>query len=172
MKDFSLCRELSRKVCKDLGVTPYSVRKVSLTHPELMLKETVKISDENGLVKKIPMWYGEARGSNGLMCCLLTVIDENIDNFEMACIIGFKNFHGELQQDATMIGFRYDWSNDSDEGTIITKLGDKWMAISLSQRLLLALGLENMVQDGITWNPGIPPAEFKNHLSEIIEVDN
>lgn len=172
MRHSSLCRELSRKVCNDLGATPYSIRQAGLTHPDLILKDTIKIS-EDGVTKTIPMWYGEALGSSGLMCCLLVAIDDDPDNLEIACIIGFKNSSGELQQDAVIVGFRYDWANDSDEGMMIGKISDKKFAMSLAQRLTLALGMENMVQDGVQWKAGgIPPPEFRKILSEIIEVDN
>jgi len=55
----------------------------------------------------------------------------------------------------------------------LVKSGDKWLPMMLTQRLQLALGLENMVQDGVHWMPQSKvPEEFRKNLSEIIEVDN
>lgn len=172
MSDDGLYRELSRKLCKDLGGTPFSLHKVGLTHKDLSVKSTLKVQDEKGVVKKPPMWYGEAMGSDGLMCCLMAALDDDPDSLEVACVIGFKNIRGELQEDAVRIGFRYDWSDEADTGTILMRAGDKWLPISLSQRLQLALGFENMVQDGVLWEPRQVPEELKKNLSEIIEVDS
>ena len=172
MRDFDLCRELSRKLCKDIGATPFSLTKAGLTHPDLLVKNTLNIQDEKGLVRKAPMWYGEALGAEGLLCCLLAALDDNPDSLEIACVIGFKNSSGELQEDAVRMGFRYDWANDTDAGTLIMRAGDKWLPISVGQRLQLALGFENMVQDGALWNAAAKvPEELRKNLSEIIEVD-
>lgn len=173
MRDSNLCRELSRKLCKDLGATPFSIRKTGLTHSDLLVKSVLKISDEKGLVKEAPMWYGEVTGSEGLVCCLMAALDDDPDNLEIVCVIGFKNIRGELQEDAVRAGFHYDWANDSDDGTLIMRAGDKWLALSVGQRLQLALGFENMVQEGAQWNPAPSvPEELRMNLSEIIEVDN
>jgi hypothetical protein len=172
VRDPELCRELSRKLCKDLGATPFSLKKAGITHPDLLVKEPLKIADENGLVKKAPVWYGEAFGVEGIMCCLLTALDDKSDSLEIVCVIGFKNQSGELQEDAVRVGFRYDWASEGDVGTLIMRAGNKWLALSLAQKLQLALGFENMVQDGILWRQGPNvPEELRKNLSEIIEVD-
>ena len=173
MREFELCRELSRKLCKDLGATPFSLRKAGLTHPDLQVRGSLRVSDEKGVVEEVPMWYGEVLGVEGLMCCLLAVLDESPESLEVACIIGFKNAHGELEAQAIRAGFRYDWGSDSDEGILIMKVKDQWVGLSLAQRLQLSLGFENMVQEGALWKPAPNvPEEFRKNLSEIIEVDN
>lgn len=173
MKDQDLCKELSRKLCKDIGCTPFSIGKVGLTHLDLKIKETLKLQDENGVVKKAPMWYGEALGSDGLMCCLLVGLDPDPDNLEIACVIGFKDTAGNLQEDSVRLGFRYDWTSDTDPGTLIMRAGDKWLEVSLMQWLQIALGFESMVQDGILWNTSTNiPEELKNNLLSIIDIDN
>lgn len=172
MTEFNLCKELSKKLSKDLGATPFSIGKTSLTNKDFLVKSTIKIQDEKGVVKNIPMWYGEAQGLEGKTCCLLAALDDNPDTLEIAVVIGFKNFEDELQQDAVRAGFRYDWANDEDKGILIVKAGDKWLEVSLAQRLQLALGFEHMVQDGVLWNPVVEvPEELRKNLSEIIEVD-
>jgi len=171
MTDFMLNRELSRKLSKDLGATPFSLGKTSLTHKDLLVKSTLKVQDDKGLVKKIPMWYGEAFGIEGKTCCLLTALDPSLDSLEIAAVVGFKDIEDNLQEDAVRVGFRYDWANEDDKGTLIVKAGDKWIEVSLAQRLQLALGFEHMVQDGVLWQPGEPPEELRKNLSEIIEVD-
>ncbi len=173
MREMELCRELSRKICKDLGATPFSIGKVSITHEDLLTKQSLKLRDEKGVVNNVPLWYGEAYGQHGLMCCLLAAIDQDPDSLEIACIIGFKNTKGEIEASSTRCGFRYDWTDDSDPGTLLVKSNDKWLPMTLTQRLQLALGLENMVQDGVLWSqqPKVPE-EFRNNLSEIIEVDD
>lgn len=171
MTNIALCKELSKKLAQDFGATPFSLGQVSLTHKDLLVKSTLKVQDEKGVVKNIPMWYGEALGMEGKTCCLLTALDPNPDSLEIACIIGFKDVEDHLQEDAVRAGFRYDWSNEDDKGTLIVRAGDKWLEVSLAQRLQLALGFEHMVQDGVMWQPGEVPEEFRKNLSEIIEVD-
>jgi hypothetical protein len=171
MREMELCRELSRKMCKDLGATPFSIGKASITHEDLLVKPPLIVRDEKGVVTTVPLWYGEAHGIQGLMCCLLTALN-NPDNLEVSCLIGFKNSIGEIQSSSARIGFQYDWTDDSDPGSLLVKSNDKWLPMALAQRLQLALGLENMVQDGVLWTqqPKVPE-EFRKNLSEIIEVD-
>lgn len=172
MRHQELCKELSRKLCHDLGATPFSLNKTSLTHPELKVHIDLKIQDEKGVVKTPPVWYGEAPGADGLMCCLLTALDDNPDNLEIACVFGFKDPDGNLQEHAVRAGFRYDWASESDGGTLIMRAGEQWLELSLMQRLQLSLGFESMVQDGVIWSRGVSvPAELQKNLSEIIEVD-
>lgn len=172
MSNKDLERELTRKIAKDLGATPFSIGKVSMTHNDLLVKPSLRISDEKGLVKNVPLWYGEAYGLHGLMCCLLTALNPDPDNLEVACVIGFKNTRGEVQKGATRAGFKYDWADDADQGLMLVNVKDQWLPLTMVQRLQLALGLENMVQEGVLWNaqPKVPE-EFKKNLSEIIEVD-
>lgn len=170
MTDFALSKELSRKIAQDLGATPVSIGKTSMTHNDLSIK-SLKVQVENDLVKNIPMWYGEAIGSLGKTCCLLSAIEPNPDSLELAAVIGFKDFEDNLQEGSPRVGFRYDWANPDDKGTWIIKSGDKWIELSLAQKLQLCLGFEHMVQDGIQWNPGSMPDELRKDLSEIIEVD-
>lgn len=173
MREVELCRELSRKMAKDLGATPFSIGKASLTHEDLLVKPALRIEGEKGVVTTVPLWYGEAYGQQGLMCCLLAALDQDPDNLEIACVIGFKNTQGEIQNSSPIVGFKYDWTDDLDPGILLVKSNDKWLPMTLSQRLLLALGLENMTQDGILWTqqPKVPE-EFRANLSEIIEVDS
>jgi hypothetical protein len=172
MREFALCKELSLKLAKDLGATPFSIGKVSLTHSDLLTKKMLNVSDEDGVVRKIPIWYGEAKGSEGTVCCLLSGLDVDPDKLEFACVIGFKDFSGEFQSDSIRMSFHYDWANDEDPGTIVMKAGDKWLPISLAQRLQLILGFETMVQDGILWQSSSNiPEELQKDLAEIIEVD-
>lgn len=172
MKDFDLCRELSRKLCKDLGATPFSITKAGLTHEDLRIQSDLKVQDENDVVKEVPMWYGEANGLEGRTCCLLAALDPDPDSLEIVCVIGFKTFDGEIQPGYTRTGFRYDWANDDDHGTLIMFAKDKCLEMSMSQRLQLALGFECMVQEGVLWNPqGKVPDEFRKNLSDIISLD-
>jgi hypothetical protein len=172
MREFDLCRELSRKLAKDLGATPFSMCQVSLTHSELKINKTLKVSDEDGEVRNVPLWYGEAVGSEGITCCLLAGLDSDPDRLEFACVIGFKDFNGKFQADNVRLSFHYDWENDEDPGTIMMKAGDKWLPVSLAQRLQLVLGFEIMIQDGILWNSSAKiPDDMEKDLSDIIEVD-
>ncbi len=171
MRENDLCRELSRKICKDLGATPFSIGKVSLTHKDLLVKPPLRVQGEKDVVTTVPLWYGEAYGQQGLMCCL-AALDQDPDNLEIACVIGFKDSRGEIQSTSTRCGFKYDWSDDSDPGILLVKSNDKWLPMTLAQRMTLALGLENMIQDGVLWTqqPKVPE-EFRKNISEIIEVD-
>lgn len=172
MREQELCRELSRKICKDLGASPYTIGKISLTHKDLLIQQGLKLSDEKDVVKNIPMWYGEAIGTHGVMCCTLAALEQDKENLEIAALISFKDANGDLDKNSTIAGIRYDWSDDLDFGTFLVKSNDKWLSMTLSQRLQLSLGLENMVQDGIMWvsQPNIPE-EVRKNLIEVIEVD-
>ena len=171
MREFALCRELSINLAKDLGATPFSIGKVSLTHSDLLTKKILNVSDEDGEVRKVPVWYGEARGAE-TVCCLLAGLDVDPDKLEFACVIGFKDFSGEFQPDSIRMSFHYEWANAEDPGTMVMKAGDQWLPISLAQRLQLILGFETMVQDGILWQASSKiPEELQKDLSEIIEVD-
>jgi len=172
MRESALCKELSLKLAKDLGATPFSIGKVSLTHSELLTKIRLNISDEDGKVRRIPLWYGESSGSEGIVCCLLAGLDDDPDKLEFACVIGFKDFSGVFQADGIRLSFHYDWANEEDPGTMVMKAGDKWVPISLAQRLQLVLGFETMIQDGVLWKQSSNiPDELQKDLAEIIEVD-
>jgi len=173
MREFSLCKELSLKLAKDLGAAPVSFGKTSLTHPDLLTKFSLKVSDEDGgEVRKVPIWYGEALGEDGLSCGILAGLDTNPDQLEFAFILGFKDFNGEFQEDGVRLSFHYDWANETDPGTMVMKAGDKWLPLSLAQRLQLILGFETMVQDGVLWQASLNiPEELRKDLAEIIEVD-
>lgn len=172
MREVELCKELSRKFCKDIGATPFSLNKAGLTHPDLLVKTKLKLSDENGVVKNVPLWYGEAVGLEGKTCCLLAALEPDPDKLEVACVIGFKDTQDQLQEDAVRAAFRYDWANEEDYGILVMRAGDRWLELSLSQRLQLALGFENMVQDGVLWNPQPNvPEELRKNLSDIISLD-
>ena len=173
MREFSLCKELSLKLAKDIGATPVSFGKVSLTHKELLTTYSVNVSDEDGgEIRKVPIWYGEALGGDGISCGLLAGLDTDPNKLEFAFVLGFKDFGGEFQTEGLRISFHYDWANDTDPGTILMKVGDRWLPISLAQRLQLVLGFETMIQDGVQWqvSPSIPE-ELRKDLAEIIEVD-
>jgi len=172
MREFELCKQLSRKMCKDLGVTPFSITKASLTHQDLSVPSNLKIQEEDGSIKVIPMWYGEANGGEGITCCLMAGLDANPETLEIVCVIGFKDFFGEIQSSALRAGFRYDWTNDEDGGTLVFRAKERWLEFTLAQRLQFALGFEYMVQDGVLWNsqPKVPE-EFRKNLSEIISLD-
>ena len=176
MREFSLCRELSMKLAKDLGATPFSFGKTSLTHSDLLTKISLNVVGENdegqSELKKVPMWYGEANGSNGIVCCLLAGLDTYPDSLEFACVLGFKDGTGIFQPDETRLSVHLDWANDEDSGTMAMKVGDIWIPIDLAQRLQLVLGFEVMVQDGILWRESQDIPELLLHdLTEIIEVD-
>lgn len=172
MREFALCKELSLKLSKDLGYTPFSFGKVGMTHKELLTNIDFNVSDEDGEIKNVPIWYGEAIGGEGLTCCLLAGLDTNIEKLEFACIFGFKDFEGKFQTDGLRLSFHYDWANEEDPGTMVMKAGDQWVPISLAQRLQLILGFETMVQDGVLWQSSTKiPEDLLNDLSEIIEVD-
>ena len=171
MREFALCKELSLKLAKDLGATPFSIGKISLTHSDLLTKISLNVSDESG-VHGVPVWYGEAHGAEGTVCCLLAGLDSDPDKLEFACVVGFKDFGGVFQSEGIRLSFHYDWANEEDPGTMVMKAGDKWLPISLAQRLQLVLGFETMVQDGIQWQQSSNiPDELQKDLAEIIEVD-
>jgi hypothetical protein len=174
MKDFDLCRELSKKLCKDLGCTPFSVGKAGLTHDDLVVHSHLKVEDENGDVKVVPMWYGEAAGTQGKTCCLLATLDPDPDALEIVCVIGFKDFKGQILENAVRCAFQFDWADESDGGTLLIWMGngvERWVEVSLSQRLQLALGFETMVQEGILWNEEKNvPEIFRENLSSVLEA--
>ena len=171
MREFALCKELTLKLAKDIGATPLSFVKVSLTHSDLLTNIILNVADEDGTVRKIPIWYGEAAGEFGITCGLLAGLDSDPNKLEFACILGLKDSTGELTDDFRL-SFHYDWTNEEDPGTIVMRAGEKWIPISLAQRLQLAIGFEMMVQDGVVWQPSANiPKELQADLTAIIEVD-
>jgi hypothetical protein len=56
MREMELCRDLTRKICKDLGATPFSIGKVSVTHEDLLTKPALNLRDEKGVVSSVPLW--------------------------------------------------------------------------------------------------------------------
>ena len=172
MREFSLCKELSVKLAKDLGASPFSIGKTSLTHIDLITNINLSVCDEDNETATIPVWYGETKGIDGIICCLLAGLDSNPDSLEIACVLGFKDFDGGFQADGVRISFHYDWTNDQDPGTLVMKAGDKWIPLSLSQRLQLILGFETMIQDGVMWQKsGNIPDLLQRDLAETIEID-
>lgn len=170
MKDFNLCKELSIKLSSLLGATPFSIGKVSLTHKDFS-KNPLKISSDDDSQTYIPLWYGEAFGEEGTMCCLLAGLDTDPEKLEIACVIGFKDFDNQFRSDGFRLSFHYDWTNDDDPGTMVMRAGDRWLPISLAQRLQLLFGFETMVQDGVEWKVGEVPPELQADLVSVIEVD-
>lgn len=174
MSEFALFKELSKKLSKDFGATPLSINKTGLTKKEFLLKRKLKISlnDDQNKIQENNVWYGEALGYDSITCCLLTILINSDDSFEIVCIIGFKNLSGELQSDAIRIGYKYDYLNDSDPGTIVAKAGNQWVPVDLVQKLQILLGFEFMIQDGVSWNPSFKIAEdFWTDLYNLIEED-
>lgn len=163
----NLTRELSKKILQDLGATPITLGKTSLTHSALSIRDKIKISDENGQIEEVPTWYGELLGSGGLTCCLLSALNKSS---EIIFVIGFKTFNGDVDDSSIKIGFQFDWNSESDEGSYFFKnTDDQWLPLTLAQILQFALGMECMVQEGGQWNPGEVPKAFRRYLSEIID---
>jgi hypothetical protein len=175
MREFTLCKELNLKLAKDLGATPFTFGKISLTHHDLLTNINIQISDENGNLQKIPVWYGEAIGSESISCGILAGLysdSEQSSPDEFVFVLGFKNFNGEFQTDGIRLSLHYDWTNNEDPGTLVMKVRDKWITVSLAQRLQLILGFETMVQEGVMWQASSNiPEELRKDLVEIIEVD-
>jgi len=170
MTDKVLCNELTKKFLKDIGGTPYSFGKAGLTHKDLRRKETLKLSEEKGVVQTVPMWYGEAQGLSAKTCALICSLSHQGDDLEVAGVVGFRSGTGEIMKGSGCIGFYFDWKNEQE--LLKIKLQDKWLPLDMSARLRLGLGFETMVQEGVLWNtsPSIPEPFLKN-LQEMIEVD-
>jgi hypothetical protein len=163
----TLDRELVKNILKNIGATPISIGKCGLTDNELLVKnDFFKVLIDNE-VKDIPMWYGEISGFGGLLCCLLT----SINNEEYICIIGFKDVEGNFKENGLIFGFNFDWTDDQDPGIIMLKTSDKWVPIGMVQKLKLALGFENIEQEGLIWKSSKLPKILRKNLSEMIELD-
>lgn len=160
----NLSNELALQISKNLGATPMTIGKIGLTDPSFLTQSQLKLSDEDGVVKYAQMWYGETKGSDNTVCCLLTLLDEEV--FEICAVIMFKDLSGDIEDSA--MGFRYSWN---DDGFFLLKNKERWLPMTMAQKLQLALGIEVMVQDGLTWNEGEMPEEIKKNLSQIISLD-
>jgi hypothetical protein len=159
----TLSKELAKQIAKNIGANPVSIGKIGLTIPELLTKSQLKISDEDGVIKYSQMWYGEIKGSDNIVCCLLSLLEQ--EPFEICSVIMFKDFSGDITDNA--IGFGYSHDNES----FLLKIGERWLPMTMAQKLQLALGVEVMVQDGLVWNCEEMPEEIKKNLSEIISID-
>jgi hypothetical protein len=172
MREFDLCKELSRKLAKDLGVTPISFGKTSLTHPDLLVN-TLNIIDEDNKVSKVPIWYGEAIGGENIACGLLAVLNTKPEDLEFVFVLGFKNLNGQFQTNEITLSFSYNWQDPNDPGTIKLKSEDKWFPVDLVEKLRLVLGFEVMIQEGILWQPSKNiPEELRKDILQLIEVDD
>lgn len=169
MREFALCKELTRKISRDLGATPISLGQISVTHSDLLTKIELKVSVENQGIINVPVWYGETKGDESIFCCLLAALDPNPDQLEYICIFGFKGFDNIFQQDNVQLSLHYDWTNEDDPGTILMKAENTWISISLAQKLHFALGLELLTQDGCLWQTGVIPDEMRKDLMEAID---
>lgn len=167
MREFALCKELSLKLAKDLGFTPISFGKTSLTHPDLLTNIIINTSDEDGNIQKVSVWYGEAVGAEGILCGLLAGLDIGLDNLECVFVLGFKDFEGNFQPDEVRLSFHYDWSDETDSGMMVMKADKKWVHVSLAQRLKIVLGFETMIQEGCLWKASVNiPEELRQDLLE------
>jgi hypothetical protein len=170
--DFELNKELAKKIAIDLGATPVSFGKVGLTHKDLLTRTKLKISDDDNEIQDVKVWYGEAAGSEGLTCCLFTLLTNNDDSFEIVFVVGFKNMDNTISEQL-FIGYKYDFLDNEDPGSVFTKAKDKWLLVGLSERLKMVLAFETLVQEGVIWQPSREvPTVLWDNLSEIIEVDD
>lgn len=172
----NLNRELAKKICADLGAIPESIGKAGLTHKDLLVKKTINVlqKDDTSTLIEYKVWYGEASGSDGKTCCLITVLGDNSESFEVNCIIGFKGDNNKFFEDSFCFGIIFDYLNDEDDGRFFIKSKDRWLPLMMAQKLQLALGFEILVQEGVVWEPvegsNTPESLWKN-LTEIIELD-
>ena len=102
------------------------------------------------------MWYGEAAGTQGKTCCLLATLDPDPDALEIVCVIGFKDFKGQILENAVRCAFQFDWADESDGGTLLIWMGngvERWVEVSRPKsKKQLALPLfEKQVLDLRKW---------------------
>jgi hypothetical protein len=171
--DFELNKELAKKIAINIGATPISFEKVGLTHKDLLTKIKLKISNDDDEIQYIKVWYGEAAGSENLICCLLTLLSNNDDSFEIVFVIGFKKMDNTISEEL-FIGYKYDFLDVEDQGSIFIKFKskDKWLLVGLLERLKSTLAFETLVQEGVIWQSSREvPTILLDNLSEMIEVD-
>jgi hypothetical protein len=166
--NFELNNALAKQIAINLAATPITFGKSGLTHKDLLTTNTLQILDDNNNIQKIKTWYGEAIGSEGIVCCLLTILNNTEESFEIAFVLTVKDQN--INSDNTIIGYKFDYLDVEDIGQIFIKLNNKWIQNGLIERLKITLSFEIMNQEGVIWNPirDIPELLWDN-LSEIIE---
>lgn len=166
--NFELNKELSKRIAINLAATPDLLGKNGITHRDLLTTNSLQISDENNEIHNIKTWYGEATGSEGIVCCFFTILNNTDDSFEIAFTLAVRNEF--INQNDTIIGFKFDYLDSEDSGLVFIKLNNKWISAGLIERLKITLSLEMMNQEGIIWKSvrDIPQILWDN-LSEIIE---
>jgi hypothetical protein len=153
---------LAQQIAKNIGANSVSIGKIGLAVPEFLTDSQLKLSDEDGVVKYAPMWYSEAKGCDNIVCCLLALLDPD---FEICAVFMFKDFSGDIEDCA--IGLKLD-----EDGMFLSKSSDRWLPMTMAQKLQFALAIEVMVQDGIVWEPADIPEEIRKNLVGMISVDN
>jgi len=172
MREFSLSKELTHKLARDFGFSLQTFGNRGVTHPDLLTDIVINIQEDDG-IRKAPVWYGESKGDENIICALLCALNTTSDELEIVCVIGFKNLKGEFQSEEMILSIHYDWNDPDDFGLITMKLVDKWVPISLAQRLQLVLGSEIFIQSGNLWQSSKNiPDQLKKDLASVIDVDS
>jgi hypothetical protein len=165
-----LRRELVKNICSNIGASPLFIDKnVSLTSDHCLQDKGIKIE---GFEKEIEVWCGAV----GTIQCMVSVIEDEIeeddgprDEFEVTFMLRVKNAFGEDDKKKTrVIGIRFDWFDEDDVGLVVSKLGDKWVEISLSELLVLASGIEDIVYEGIVWEAAAGEPDYEEFSSLLL----
>jgi hypothetical protein len=153
--------QLVKRIFINLGCYPHPLGQ-GLTHPELLQKnKQLKLVDENDKVITTDMWYGKVNDKEIVVSeIILSVISE--DPFEAMALIKLKN-------ETFFISYSEDFDVEKSSQISIVQSGDKWIQMSLMQRLMLTGWFEVVKQEGVLWESGIVSEELLSVLDKAMD---
>jgi hypothetical protein len=87
-------------------------------------------------------------------------------------IISFKDFEQNKNSYTPFYGLKFNQKDEEDNGTFLLKVTDKWIPMTMEQKLRLALGFESMITDGFDWEIGEITEETVKELEDFISIDS
>jgi hypothetical protein len=143
-----LCRELSRLIFSSIGAIPEPVW-LALTSKELLRKEKITV-EINGKKELQGIWFGEVTDAGGSCVGIITA-----SGTEWTVVFQHKDM---------TLGLRFDWNDD--DGLFLSLIDDKWVPLTLSQKMMVGILFNDMVQEGSSWEVPINGAKTWPELHE------
>jgi len=169
MRHKNLSNELAHKILSDISCTPFSFGKAGVTHKDLLLSTSLNIKENDESIK-VPLYYGEVLGQEGVVSSLIFVLDKSPEDFEAGVIISVRKYLEDVSNKQIRIGFICNW-NESFNLFMINSNNNGWIPATLSQKLQITLAFEDIVQEGLVWQSGQAPDFMLEDASFFIELD-
>jgi hypothetical protein len=165
----ALCRELSRHIFATLGAFPEGFGKVGLTHRELQRKVKVQVGKDRST--KL-LCAGEIKQPSGDYVGLLMNVGTQ-DRPDYLLVFGTLST-GSYEPTGDVIfavGIRFEWADETDDGSYYTYHDGMWVPIGLAQKLQIASMFEQQMQEGVPWTAPKSYDKFYELLGSLLDVD-